>query len=33
MAGQTEKIVQALGDLVRGPVPADDRTLDHYATD
>ena len=33
MAGQTEKIGQALRRLVRGPVRADDKTLDRYATD
>ena len=33
LAGQTQKIAQALGRLVSCPVRADDKTLDRYATD
>jgi FAD/FMN-containing dehydrogenase len=33
LAGQTEKVVQALERLVRCPVLADDKTLNRYATD
>jgi FAD/FMN-containing dehydrogenase len=33
LAGQTKRIAQALARIVRGPVRADDKTLDRYATD
>ena len=33
LAGQTQKIAQALGRLVSCPVRADDKTLDRYAID